>query len=110
MIYFYLKTDGEVWKIETEKKMDLEHLQDLAAGGGLIEFQKLGNITICMDEEGKLKNSDVNPFFAGYGFVGDLIIGFDVKTEDDTEFRGFERFDAIVIEQALHSGKLPQKI
>lgn len=110
MIYFYLKTDGEIVKIETEKKLRLETMQDLVAGGDLIEFARLGNITICMDEEGLIKESDPNPFFVGYEYVGDLLLGHDVKTEGDTEFRGFDEFDSQVIEKALRSGKLPQKV
>ncbi|HBT75050.1 TPA: hypothetical protein DEB29_03560 [Candidatus Wolfebacteria bacterium] len=107
MIYFYLKTDGEHWAIETQKPIDLELLQGLTAGGGCVEMQTIGNVTLCMDEEARHKESPINPFYAGYEILGDVLIGVMRPGKDGREFVGLDEFDATVVERQIRNKKLP---
>jgi hypothetical protein len=107
MIYFYLKTDGEHWSIETEKEIDLELLQGLTAGGGTVEIHTIGKVTLYIDEDARQKQSAVNPFYTGYEILGDVLIGKIMERKHGKVFEGFDEFDAIVVERQIRNKKLP---
>lgn len=94
MIYKFYEVGKKVRDIVADKPLPLEELQKLV--GGYIEFAPLNNgHTICVNEEGIIKNLPINfaikqedtPVDIDLGLRGNIIEG---RVDDEGEFIGVE--------------------
>jgi hypothetical protein len=85
VIYSHVTAEGKVNVIESDAPLPLEKLQELV--GGYIEFTYGGlGLTICVDEEGRIKGKPRN---ARYPWVvGDVVVGRNIQGAEGTEFVG----------------------
>jgi hypothetical protein len=74
MKYIHYKTDATWQYVESKNPLELHELQEKV--GGLIEFVKLDNHThIIVNEEGRIKDLEPNPFFTAGAIAGDALQG-----------------------------------
>lgn len=92
MRYAVYRTGGVREAIDRGKPLSLKQLQEIV--GGYIEFvpatvaETGEQLTVCVNEEGRLKGLKPNPFLPG--IVGDAVVGQIVQGADGAHFVGYE--------------------
>lgn len=97
MIYFLYKTNGSVETYNTKEKMALKEFQDLV--GGNIEFapEEADGSVPMVNEDGLGLMLPRNPFFKPAHqpyYVGDILHGKMIDTDEGMEFVGFDEEEA----------------